>query len=129
MFAHMTVPMRLDLRATALVLTDMHNDFLSSNGKAYPLIAESLVRNDTAENIERLLRAAKKRGMKVFVSPHYYYPHDRRWSAPMTPLEDLAHTVGLLSRKGSLSLEGFAESGADFPARYKPYLQDEDTIV
>ena len=28
-----------------------------------------------------------------------------------------------------MSLEDFADSGADFPARYKPYLQDQDTVV
>ena len=129
MFAHTTDTMRLELRTTALVLTDLHNDFLSPNGKAYPLIADSLARNDTAQNIERLLRAARQRGMKVFVSPHYYYPHDQRWTAPTTPLEDLAHRIGLLTREGPLSLEGFADSGADFPARYKSYLQDRDTVV
>ena len=99
MFAHTIDPMRLDLRTTALVLTDLHNDFLSPHGKAYPLIADSLARNDTAQNIERLLRAARQRGMKIFISPHYYYPHDQRWTAPTTPLEDLAHRIGLLTRR------------------------------
>jgi len=65
----------------------------------------------------------------VFVSPHYYYPHDHRWTAPLTPLEDLAHRADLLRREGPLSLEGFAGSGADFPERYKPYLRGEHVIV
>ena len=67
--------------------------------------------------------------MKVFVSPHYYYPHDHEWAAPVTPLEDLAHSIGLLNRKGPLSLDGFEGSGADFPKRYKPYIQDKNTVV
>ena len=129
MFDHKIPDMKLDSGVTGLVFTDLHNDFLSPDGKAYGLIKESLVRNDTAENIERLLRAAKGAGMKVFVSPHYYYPHDHRWVAPVTPLEDLAHRIGLVNRKGPLSVDGFEGSGADFPKRYKPYLQDENTIV
>src|SRR5262245_16577731 len=129
MFDHKAPEMRLNLHSTALVFTDLHNDFLSPNGKAYGLIEESLVRNDTAANIERLLRAAKHVGMKVFVSPHYYYAHDHRWVAPRTPLEDLAHRIGLVDRKSVLTLEGFEGSGADFPERYKRYLVDEDTVV
>ncbi|EPR14780.1 MULTISPECIES: isochorismatase family protein [Sphingobium] len=129
MFDHSSQEMELRRQSTALVFTDLHNDFLSPDGKAYGLIQESLERNNTAENIESLLRAAKKVGMKVFVSPHYYYAHDHRWVAPTTPIEDLAHRIGLLGRSGMFTLEGFEGSGADFPERYKPYLQDENTIV
>jgi len=129
MFNHEIPTMKLDLRVTALVFTDLHNDFLAPQGKAYGLIKDSLARNNTAENIELLLQAASGVGMKVFVSPHYYYPHDHHWVAPVTPLEDLAHKVGLVNRKHPLSLEGFEGSGADFPERYKPYLRGENAIV
>src|SRR5215831_8545599 len=129
MFDHEIPPFKVDTRTTALVFTDLHNDFLSPDGKAYELLKESLARNNTVENIERLLRAAKTVGMKVFVSPHYYYPHDHKWVAPATPLEDLAHRIGLVDRQGPLSLAGFEGSGADFPKRYKPYLRDANTIV
>jgi nicotinamidase-related amidase len=129
MFDHKIPQFKLDAKTTALVFTDLHNDFLAQDGKAYGLLKESLARNNTAENIERLLRAAKTVGMKVFVSPHYYYPHDHRWVAPVTPLEDLAHKIGLVNRQDPLSLDGFEGSGADFPTRYKPYLHDGNTIV
>jgi nicotinamidase-related amidase len=129
MFTHTIAPLTLDRATTALVFTDLHNDFLSPEGKAYGLIKDSLARNQTADNIERLLRAAKTVGMKVFVSPHYYYPHDQQWVTPLTPIEDLAHKLGLMQRTDPLSLEGFEGSGADFPTRYKPYLQDGHTIV
>jgi len=117
MFDHKAPGMRVDLPATALAFTDLHNDFLSQSGKAYPLIEESLKKNNTADNIERLLRAAKAVGMHVFLSPHYYYPHDHQWTQPLTPLEDLAHKIGLLDRKGAFTLEGLEGSGADFPER------------
>lgn len=129
MFEHSVPAMTIDPKDTALVLTDLHNDFLSVDGGAYPLIAESLAANDTASNLERLLVAAKGHGFHVFVSPHYYYPHDHAWQVPITPLEDLAHRIGLLNRKGPLSLEAFEGSGADFPDRYKPYINDGRTIV
>ena len=128
MFDHKTPEMELNATSTALVLTDLHNDFLSPEGKAYGLIKDSLARNNTAENIERLLRAARTADLKVFISPHYYYPHDHQWIAPSTPLEDLAHKIGLVNRHDPLSLEGFEGSGADFPQRYKPYI-DRNTIV
>jgi nicotinamidase-related amidase len=129
MFDHKSPEMRLNATATALVFTDLHNDFLSPSGKAFALIKDSLARNNTAENIERLLRAARTAGLKVFVSPHYYYPHDHKWVAPTTPLEDLGHQIGLLDRRDPLTAEGLEGSGADFPQRYKPYLEHPDTIV
>jgi nicotinamidase-related amidase len=129
MFDHKSPEMRLNATATALVFTDLHNDYLSPSGKAFPLIKDSLARNNTAENIERLLRAARTAGLKVFVSPHYYYPHDHKWVAPTTPLEDLGHQIGLLDRRDPLTAEGLEGSGADFPQRYKPYLKHPDTIV
>jgi nicotinamidase-related amidase len=67
--------------------------------------------------------------MKVFVSPHYYYRHDHHWVAPTTPIEDLAHRIGLLDRGDPLSLDVLKGSGADFPERYKAYLFDKNTII
>ena len=129
MFDHKAPGMTVDLATTAVAFTDLHNDFLAPQGKAYPLIEESLKKHNTAENIERLLRAAKSAGMHVFVSPHYYYPHDHQWTRPASPLEDFAHMINLVDRKGALTLDGFEGSGADFPERYKPYLLDGKTII
>jgi nicotinamidase-related amidase len=129
MFSHTIAEMTLSRAQTALVLTDMQNDFLSPGGGAYPLLEKSFAKNDTVRNLERLLGAAKESGLPVFVSPHYYYPHDHRWIAPVTPLEDLAHRIGLLNRKDALSLDGFEGSGADFPARFKDHLCDGKTVV
>ena len=129
MFTHQSSPMVLDRARAAVVLTDMQNDFLAPTGGAYGQIAESMAKHDTANNLERLLAAAKRHQLKVFISPHYYYPHDHKWAAPSTPIEDLAHQIGLLSRTDPLSVNGFENSGADFPARYKPYICDGETIV
>lgn len=129
MFTHTVPRMKLDVSRTGLVLTDLQNDFLTPGGGAFALIEQSLAAHDTANHLEALLATAKSAGIPVFISPHYYYPHDHQWQTPLTPLEDLAHRIGLVGRKDPLSVEGFTGSGADFPARYKGYIGDGDTIV
>jgi nicotinamidase-related amidase len=121
--------MTIELRRTALVITDLQNDFLSPGGIAWDLVAESLAENNTIENIESLLRAARQHGLAVFLSPHYYYPTDRAWEARGGAVEELMHQMGLFARQGPLTLEGFAGSGADWPERFKPYLEDGETVV
>ena len=54
---------------TALVITDLQNDFLSPGGAAWGLVKDSLAANNTVENIEALLRAARDGGYPVFLSP------------------------------------------------------------
>lgn len=113
---------------TALVITDPQNDFLSPQGVTWAVVGKSVTENNTVENIERLLKTAKSSGMPVFISPHYYYPTDHGWKFEGA-LEVLMHNIGMFDRKDALSLEGFKGSGADWLERYKPYIQDGDTIV
>ena len=114
---------------TALVITDLQNDFLSPGGAAWGLMKDSLARNNTVENIEALLKAARDGGYPVFLSPHYYDPSDGRWVAPGGALEVLMGQLGVFARKGPLTLDGFDGSGADWPERFKPYLRACDTVV
>ena len=44
-------------------------------------------------------------------------------------LEKLMHDINMFDRKGALSLDGFEDSGADWLSRYKPYIEDGDTVV
>ena len=113
---------------TALVITDPQNDFLSPKGVTWGVVGESVTKNNTVENIEKLFKAAKANGMPVFVSPHYYYPTDKGWQFEGA-LETLMHAIGMFDRKGQLDVDGFENSGADFLARYKPYINDGQTIV
>ena len=121
--------MTIDARRTALVLTDLQNDFLSPGGIAWGLVADSLAANHTIENLESLLRAARRHGLPVVLSPHYYYPTDRAWETPGGAVEELMHRMGLFARRGPLTLDGFTGSGADWPERFKPYLADGETVV
>jgi len=62
----------LDLSRAALVLTDPQVDFLSPNGVTWQVVGESVQEHNTVVNIGRLLEAAKRAGITVAVSPHYY---------------------------------------------------------
>ena len=39
------------------------------------------------------------------------------------------HTIKMFGRKDALSLNGFENSGADWLARYKPYIEDGKTVI
>ena len=113
---------------TALVITDPQNDFLSPKGVAWGVGGKSVTENRTVENIDSLFKAAKANGLPVFVSPHYYYPHDHGWQFEGA-LEKLMHNIGMFDRKGALTTEGFEGSGPDWLEQYKPYINDGATVV
>ena len=113
---------------TALLITDPQNDFLSPDGVTWGVVGESVTENDTVEHIGQLFESAQAAGIPVFVSPHYYYPTDHGWHFEGA-LEKLMHAIGMFNRKGALSLEGFAGSGADWLEQYNKYIEDEETVV
>jgi nicotinamidase-related amidase len=120
--------MVVDSRNTAIVITDPQNDFLSPDGVTWGVVGESVTANNTVANIEALLKAAKRGGYEVFVSPHYYYPTDHGWKFEGA-LEVLMHNIGMFDRPGALTTVGFEGSGADWLQDYKPYINDGKTIV
>ncbi len=120
--------MEINKKDTAVLLTDVQNDFLSEQGVTWELVGESVKENNTVDNIERLFKAAKTNGFEVFISPHYYFPTDHGWMFGGT-VENLMHDIKMFDRSGALSLEGFSGSGADWLERYKPYVEDGKTIV
>jgi nicotinamidase-related amidase len=120
--------MNIDKHDTAVVLIDPQNEVLDERSLAWPLVRESLQENHTIENMERLFKAAKAHGFEVFISPHYFYPTDKGWQFN-GPLETDEATSGMSARTGILNLEGLEGSGADWLARFKPYIQDGKTIV
>jgi nicotinamidase-related amidase len=113
---------------TAVVITDPQNDFLSPKGVAWGVVGKNVEANNTVENIETLFKTARANDIPVFVSPHYYYPHDHGWKFEGA-LERLMHTIGMFDRKGPLDVGSFEGSGADWLERYKPYINDGHTTV
>lgn len=120
--------MEFNTSSTALVLTDPQNDFLSPDGVTWELVGKSVQENNTVEHIEQLLIQAKTAGYEVFVSPHYYFPHDHDWQFGGT-LEKKMHELGMFDRRGPLNLDGFKDSGADWLHRFVSYLQDGRTVI
>ena len=122
------IDMTIDPGRTALVVTDPQIDFLSEDGVTWGVVGESVTEQGTVDNIERLFIAAKAAGMPVFISPHYYYPHDHKWEFEGT-LEKTMHSIGMFDRLGPLNLDNFEGSGADWMPQYKKYIEDGETIV
>ena len=113
---------------TAIVISDPQNDFLHPDGVAWGAVGESVVENNTVTNLKALMETAVKAGMQIFISPHYYYPTDHGWKFEGT-LEKLMHNIHMFDRVGTLNLEGFEGSGADWLEEFKPYINNEKTII
>jgi biuret amidohydrolase len=118
----------IDLKTTALVVTDPQNDFLNPKGVAWGVVGKSVTKNRTVDNLTDLFQAAKDVDIPVFISPHYYFPLDHRWHFEGA-LEKLMHDIHMFDRRGPLDIEGFAGSGADWLDRYKPFINDGKTVV
>lgn len=115
-------------RHTALVVTDPQRDFLEPGGLTWGVVGKSVTENKTTEHILELLKDAKDRAMPIFISPHYYYPHDAKWNFNGA-LETLMHDTNMFSVKGSTDFSGLEGSGADFMEVFKPYIYDGETII
>lgn len=113
---------------TAIVITDPQNDFLSPDGVTWGLVGKSVTENRTVENIDRLFQISEDKNIPLFISPHYYYPHDHKWEHGGA-LEKAMHSMGMFDRKGQLSTDGFKDSGADWLKQYKPYINNGKTVV
>ena len=113
---------------TALVVTDPQNDFLSPEGVTWGVVGKNIEEVGTVENIDHLFAAAKATDMPVFISPHYYFPHDHTWHFEGA-LETLMHKIGMFNRAGPLATEGLEGSGADWLEQYKKYINDGETVV
>jgi len=117
-----------DRMDTAVVFIDPQNDVLSEKGRAWGAVGQSVKENNTVENMERLFQVAKRNGFEVFISPHYFYPTDSGWKFN-GPLEAGEFADKIFARRGALTLDGFAGSGADWLERFKPYIEDGKTVV
>ncbi|MCP4309356.1 MAG: cysteine hydrolase [bacterium] len=120
--------MSFDKSNTALVIIDPQNDFLSPDGVTWELVGASVTENRTVENLEHLIAGAKAAGYQVLVSPHYYYPTDSDWQFGGT-VEKLMHDINMFSRAGTLSLDEFDGSGADWVEPLGKFINDGATIV
>ena len=120
--------MEISKNDTALVVIDPQNDVLSETGVSWALVGDSVKENNTVDNIARLFKAGKDRDFGVFISPHYLYPADQAWRFGGA-VERMMLESKEFFRPDPLSLAGFTGSGADWLDRYKPFIEDGETIV
>jgi nicotinamidase-related amidase len=113
---------------TAVVITDPQKDFLSEDGVVWGVVGASVEANDTVENLRKLLTAAHEAKIPVFISPHYYYPHDHQWDFGGA-LEKMMHAVGMFDRQGALTTEGLGGSGADWHEPLRALIDREEVVV
>ena len=113
---------------TAVVIIDPQNDVLSPAGKNWDSVGASVTENNTVQHLVDILTAAKATGFGVYISPHYFYPTDGTWlfNGPLESDEFRTHTF---ARNGALTLAGFTGSGADWLDEFKPFIEDDNTIV
>lgn len=119
---------KLDKSRTAVVITDPQNDFLREDGKLYPLLADSLKQLNTIDNIEQLMKSAKRSGINLAVDPLVYTALDTNWTNAGA-LQRKLLDMQALQRVAVNDAKGFENSGADFYQRYKPYIHDGKTII
>lgn len=112
----------------AILVIDPQNDFLHPDGVAYGVVGQSVEANNTVENLQKLFKVGAETGTPLFISPHYYYPHDHGWKFEGA-LEQLMHDIKMFDRPGALNLDGFEGSGADWLEQYKPYIADLNVTV
>jgi biuret amidohydrolase len=118
----------LDKDRTAVLITDPQNDFLREDGKLYQLLADNLKQLDTIDNIEKLMKAAKKTGVALAVDPLVYTALDSGWTHAGALQRQLLD-MKALHRASLGNPKGFEGSGADFYGPYKRYIEDGKTIV
>jgi nicotinamidase-related amidase len=129
-FTHRNPEMQLDKSRTALVLTDIQNEFLEpATGTYYELIEHSLKKRNVVENTEALLKTAQEHCYYIIHSPHWYYPTDLQWSVPPGAIADYLGSIGFCGRKDPVDLEGFHGSRADYYEPFKKYLMDGHTCT
>jgi nicotinamidase-related amidase len=119
---------KYDPTDTAVVVIDPQNDVLSPKGRNWNVLRASVTENRTVENLVQLLATAQAKGYVVFVSPHYFYPTDHNWLFN-GPLERDELNTDTFARVGPLSLDGFAESGADWLDELRPFIEEPTTVV
>ncbi len=112
----------------AVVVTDPQNDFLSPEGVTWGVVGQNVTDNNTVENIGQLFASSKENDVPLFISPHYYYPHDHKWQFEGA-LERLMHGIKMFDRPSALDLTDFDGSGADWLEQYKPFINDGETVV
>jgi len=108
---------KFDLKTTAILIVDPQNDFLSEGGAVWDLIGSEVQKYNVVEKLQKLLQTAKKVGIPVFYSPHYYSENEYQTWKHLNFIDKVMFERKMFN-KGTW--------GADFHSKLKP---DENTFV
>jgi len=109
--------LELDLKKTALFITDPQNDFLSEGGAAWELVGEQVVADKVVEHQVQLREAANKVGIPIFYSPHMYTEMDYKNWKSLNAIDKLMFDIDMF-HEGTW--------GHDF---HPDLMPDDNTIV
>jgi nicotinamidase-related amidase len=84
---------------TALLFIDPYNDFLAEKGKLWPIVEKVAKEVGLHDNLRRVLGAARKALLPVFIVPHHRYgPNDLdAWQHP-TPYQQASAQIQTFAR-------------------------------
>lgn len=122
---------------TAVVLLELQNDFLSADGKLYPLIKPVLDAHGIVDNLRHLIQGAREQGMLIVHAPIQFSPDYREmghapfgilqavknagalirdtWGAEIAPM--FTRTEGDVVIEGKTTIDAFASTNLDFVLR------------
>jgi ureidoacrylate peracid hydrolase len=84
---------KYDAAFTALLVIDPYNDFISEGGKIWPRISAVAEANGCIQHMLEVLRAARKKGLRIFYSLHRRYrPGDYESWKFIAPVQKAAWT-------------------------------------
>lgn len=90
-------------KVTALLLVDVHNDFLADDGKVNANIRDQIAKVGLIDNLTRLIAGARAAGVTVAYAPHGLHEHvfDDVKYVPVRMQYAMEHQVFWLGEKGS----------------------------
>src|SRR5262250_2762295 len=87
----MEAPMTYDKHATALLVIDPYNDFVSEGGKLWDRVKGVAEANECVPHMQQTLHAARKGGLRVVYSLHRRYrPGDYEAWKHIAPVQTAA---------------------------------------
>jgi len=107
----------IDLKSTAILITDPQNDFLSEGGAVWDLVGSEVQKYNVVEKLKQLRKTAKEIGIPVFYSPHIYTENEYQTWKHLNFIDKVMFERKMFN-KGTW--------GADFHSELKP---DENTII
>ncbi|WP_225625937.1 isochorismatase family cysteine hydrolase [Streptomyces werraensis] len=108
-----------DSRRTAVLLVDPYNDFLSDDGKSWPLVKDVATEVGLLDNLRDVVAAGREAGARIMFVPH------RRWQEG--DYEGWNHPNGNQEVVARLQLFAKGTWGGEFHPDFQP--KDGDVVV